>query len=186
MSKSIIERRLAKEIDFLEEKMPKYQLLILDGCEDKDCNCKDKCNYVHIEFVTPNGNCLTMTLLQDYPFKPPRFLKINGRDYRFILKKMPKRIYYLYNNPQDMYYEESVEMKKSVSCLNCNTTCLCCDSLLCGDNWSPAIMLFHILKEIEDHNLIKRKIMYKFALKNLFDKRNLPLELLRSVYKYLV
>ena len=96
---------------------------------------------------------------------------------------MPTRILYLYNHPDEMYYEESAKMKKTPICLNCG--CLCCQSLLCADNWSPAIMFHHILKEIEEHNLLKRNIMYKFALKNLFDKRNLPLELLRSVYKYL-
>ena len=184
MSKSIVERRLSKEIDFLEEKMPTYQLFILDGCEDNDCNCEEKDKNIHIQFVSPNGNCLTMTLLQDYPFKPPRYLKINGRDYMYNMKRMPPRINYLYNHPDDMYYNENAKMKNSAICLNC--TCLCCHSILCGDNWSPAVMLFHILKEIEGHNLIKRKIMYKFALKNLFDKRNLPLELLRSVYQYLV
>jgi len=183
-SKSIVERRLAREMDVLKEKMPTYELFILDDCEDKDCHCNEKDKNIHIQIVTPNCNCLKMTLSQDYPFKPPRFFKINGRDYRYDLKRMPTRVQYLYNRPDDMYYEESVKMKNMAICSNWH--CLCCQSLLCGDNWSPAIMLHNILKEIEDHNLLKRKIMYKFALKNLFDKRNLPLELLRSVHKYLV
>ena len=183
---TIVERRLVKEIDILYEKMPTYELYIFghnDPCEDDDCDCKPRDKNIHIQIVTPNLNRLTMTLSQDYPFKPPRFMKINGRDYRYNLKHMPKRVEYLYNHPDDMYYEEFAKSKRQPSCLCC--TCLCCKSLLCSDNWSPAIMLHNILKEVEEHNLLKRQIMYKFALKNLFDKRHLPLELLRSVYKYL-
>jgi hypothetical protein len=180
---TIVERRLIKEIDILSKQMPTYELYILDECEDNDCDCKPRYKNIHIEIVTPNLNRLTMTLSQDYPFKPPRFLKINGRDYRYNLKHMPKRVEYLYNHPDDMYYEEFAKSTRQPSCLCC--TCLCCKSILCSDNWSPAIMFHNILKEVEEHNLLKRQIMYKFALKNLFDKLHLPLELLRSVYKYL-
>ena len=183
MSKSIIERRLLREINVLSEKMPTYELYILDDCEDDDCNCKSRDKNIHIQILTPKLNCLTMTLSQDYPFKPPRFLKINGRDYRYMLKNMPKRVKYLYDFSNDMYYEELAKIRKNQ--YSPNKTCLCCKSILSSDNWSPAIMLHNILNEIEQHNLLKRKIMYKLALKNLFDKINIPLQLLRTVYKYL-
>ena len=39
--------------------------------------------------------------------------------------------------------------------------------------------------EIELHNDIKRNIMYKLKLKEIFDFRYLPLDLIRNVYVFL-
>ena len=184
MSKSITEKRLLLEIKYIEEKMPDYKLFRLDSCEDTNCNCKLTETNIHIKIITPNHNNLTMTLLQDYPFVSPQFLKINGYNYKYMLKNMPIRVKYLYDYPDDMYYQESVKNKNSAINLNC--TCLCCHSILCSENWSPTIMIYHILQEIKKHNVLKKQIMHKFTLKNLFDKKILPFELLRIIYRFLV
>ena len=97
-----------------------------------------------------------------------------------MLKNMPKKIEYLYYSSNDMYFEENMKyenLKKQ--------NCLCCSTLLCGDNWTPACKISNILNEINDHNSIKRQIMYRILLKNIFDYFNLPVDLIRNVYYYL-
>ena len=93
---------------------------------------------------------------------------------------MSFRIQYLYNNPKEMYYDEN---RKNTN-LN-NIPCLCCNSLLCPDNWSPVCTLYNILDEITKHNKLKNQIMNKLILKVIFDNFKLPLELIQIVYNFL-
>ena len=47
-------------------------------------------------------------------------------------------------------------------------------------------MIHHILKEIGDHNQLKQMIAYKLTLRDIFDNKQIPLELIRFVLAYLL
>ena len=42
--------------------------------------------------------------------------------------------------------------------------CLCCSSLTCKDNWSPAMKLTNIINEIKYYKQIKRDLVYKIII----------------------
>jgi len=166
-------KRIAKEIESIENNFTNYEINILDINEAK--------TEINIEIITPNYNKLVFTLPNDYPFKPPKELKLNGQNYRFLLKNMPKRVEYLYYHPNIMYVDERCTFKHYKI-----PECICCSSLLCPDNWSPVMRLERILIEINQHNELKRNIMYKLRLKEIFDKSEMPLELFRSIIVFLI
>ena len=169
-NKTILKKRIFNEIKYIEKNLPQYIITELNILN----------NITYIQIITPKHNKLIFELSCDYPFKPPSYVKCNNKDYHYSLKKMPKTIEYLYYNKDDMYYQEN----KKITLLN-KTHCICCDSLLCADNWSPSSTIYDILNEISTHNKLKNKIMNKLILKNIFDVFNLPLELIRNVYHFL-
>lgn len=93
-------------------------------------------------------------LRDGYPFKPPRiffngtpymdFLKMNG-DYE---KKMVKKV-----RGQD---------------------CLCCYSVNCAENWTPAIQLNIIINEIKRTLQFKRDVINSFLGQKIEQKYNIP------------
>ena len=164
-------KRIIREIDYIKNSLPQYRMY--EFTEDKD-------KIISISLYSEKNNFLEFKIPKDYPFKPPLSLTINGENYRYRLKEMPSKIYYLYYHPEKMYMDDSISINKQ-----CRPTCLCCNNLLCPANWTPVTRIPHILKEIELHNDIKRNIMYKLKLKEIFDFRSLPLDLIRNVYLFL-
>lgn len=82
-----------------------------------------------------------------YPFECPLKLEINDNNIFSLYKKI---------------------MSDNRTLLNNN--CLCCESLLCNNNWDTSKNIIHILKEIKkviDYNelYIKRKLLNKIAQK---------------------
>jgi hypothetical protein len=165
-------KRIFREIEYIKNSLPEYRMY--EFTEEKD-------KIISISLYTQKNNFLEFKLPKDYPFKPPLSFTINGENYRYRLKEMPSKIYHLYYHPEKMYMDDRSSMNK-----DCRPNCLCCNSLLCPANWSPITRIPHILKEIELHNDIKRNIMYKLKLKELFDFRSLPLDLIRNVYVFLL
>jgi len=165
-------RRINREILLIQETFPEYEISEFTVHKDKT---------ITLIIYTPNYNRLDFTIPHDYPFKPPLSLTINGTNYRYKLKNMPKRIDYLYYHPNKLYTDDT----RSISISNNRPNCLCCTSLLCSANWSPVICLTYILKEINIHNDLKRHIMYILRLKEIFDFTILPLELFQLIYEFL-
>ena len=164
-------KRMKREISMIEETFPEYR--ISDFIQNTD-------KTMTLILYTPKYNQLVFTIPTEYPFKPPLSLTINGENYRYRLKNIPKRLNYLYHHPHKLYIDDT-------STVNISTipTCLCCTSLLCAANWSPVICLTYILKEIDTHNDLKRHMIYKLRLKEIFNSKDLPLELFRNIYSYL-
>jgi hypothetical protein len=165
-------RRVRREVQNIMDNMSFYQANILPQINN-DKN-------VYIEVVTPKLNSIIFTIPPEYPFKPPTRVTMNGHDYRYLIKNMPIRVNYLYYNPNDIYYQEHSKTTHYK-----RPTCLCCSSLLCADNWSPCCTIGAILEQIGQHNILKRQILYRLLLKPIFDKYNLPVELIRNVFQYL-
>jgi hypothetical protein len=170
---TIYEKRLPREIQFIEQYMPSYSF------HESFLDENEKMN--KLEIVSPHGNILRFSIPNDYPFKAPVKLECNGYNYRFLLKNMPTRIHYLYTFPNEVYFREGVYIHAQRK----STKCICCSGLLCPENWSPVMMIHHILSEIDGHNRLKQCIMYKLVLKDIFEKKNIPFELIRNTFEYL-
>ena len=137
-------------------------------------------NNICVEIITPNSNVISVTIPPEYPFRPPLNVTINSKNYRKLLANMPTRINYLYYHPNDVYYNENCKLAHYSK-----PECLCCSTIMCHSNWSPACSIATILHQMNQHNLLKRQISYRLLLKPGFEKNNLPLELIRNVLQYL-
>ena len=163
-------KRLLNEIKYIKENMSEYHVEILNDTEKT----------IQVEVITPKLSYLLFVLGNDYPFKSPISLTCNGINYRYKLKNMPRKIEYLYYHPSNIYFQENFK-KIHFSKPNC----LCCSTLLCGENWSPIFTIPDILIEIQKHNQLKLHIGYKLTLKSIFDKNRLPIDLLHFLYEFL-
>ena len=171
MENNFYAKRLPRELEYIEKNMPMYSFYKSYFDPTQNAN--------RLELTTPNGNNLTFIIPSNYPFKPPTRVELNGQNYRQLISQMSRRIHYLYNYSTDAYFEEKVHGPSS-------STCICCTGLLCPTNWTPCIMIHHILKEIGDHNQLKQMIAYKLTLRDIFDNKQIPLELIRFVLAYLL
>lgn len=164
-------KRISRDILHIKTHMQEYDVYDIEEHKNKTLT---------ITIITPNCNRLEFIIPNDYPFKPPQSILINGQNYRYRLKNMPSRIYDLYYHPYKMYPEDTTisNMKPP--------ECLCCNTLLCPSNWSPVVSIHHILTEITKHNELKSSIKYKLLFKELFDNKKLPFDLIPVIYAFLV
>lgn len=93
-------------------------------------------------------------MYNDYPFKPPRIF-FNGRPYIDFLK---------------MNGDYEKKMVKKVR----GQDCLCCYSVNCAENWSPAINLNVIIDEIKRTLQFKRDVINSFLGQKIEQKYNIP------------
>lgn len=108
-------------------------------------------------------NIYTMCVA-DYPFKPPKNLKVNNQ---FINYTIPTRKYGIFLNN---FY---------------NIKCFCCESILCSNNWNLTFKFTQIIDEYNDINeLISfAKIYYKLNKSEFFIK--IPDEIKCYIFKFL-
>ena len=106
--------------------------------------------------ITPQFNTFAFVVPNDYPFRPPKVI-INGQKYTNLIKM---------NNHEKLHILKSLTDK----------SCLCCNTVTCNDNWSPALTFIDILSEIK-HNF---KLIGKILLQISFNKFKL---LLHNYYK---
>ena len=106
--------------------------------------------------ITPQFNTFSFVLPNEYPFRPPKVI-INGENYISLLKFTSC---------------EKLNVLRSLT----NKSCLCCNTITCNDNWSPAMTFIDILSEIK-YNL---KLIDKILLQISFNKFKL---LLHDDYK---
>ena len=109
--------------------------------------------------ITPQFNTFSFVLPNEYPFKSPKVI-INGKDYTSLLK---------FTSP------EKLNVLKSLT----NKSCLCCNTITCNDNWSPAMTFIDIISEIKNNF----KLIDKILLQISFNKFKL---LLNDDYKNMV
>jgi hypothetical protein len=103
---------------------------------------KDKSNYKY------NNYCFVIDI--HYPFKQPKLL-INDIPYKnFLINSCLK-----YRNLLKKMY---------------NINCLCCNTSLCSEKWSPAITIINIIEEIFNFRSYKQNIIYKIMIDKIKDK----------------
>ena len=90
--------------------------------------------------VIKKKNKYQMELPSDYPFKPPKNIKFNDDIYKKSLFNYSEKFRKILRNK---YHIE----------------CLCCNTILCGTNWTPACNTSHIINEIDKITKIQKEVM---------------------------
>ena len=101
---------------------------------------KKKDNNTSFCFIFPNT----------YPFTPPT-IKINNKSY------------YDFLNLKTVRFNMVVKYLKGYNCL-------CCQSLLCRDHWSPAFTIKKLLDEFDEYKLLKISIIKKLLTDKIKEK----------------
>jgi hypothetical protein len=107
---------------------------------------------IEIQKVIKDDSTDKFTFIVDrtYPFYSPKFY-YNNEPYSHY-QKMPSQRF-------------SQHLKSST-----NKSCLCCSSLACKYNWSPAVKLHMFIAELDKIRQYKRNIVYKLLADQVKDK----------------
>ena len=89
-----------------------------------------------------------------YPFRPPQVF-VGTEYYLSILKSNSEKFKYF--------------LKRFTTC-----KCLCCNSLLHGNNWVPIISMNEIMNEIKSVEIIKEKVLFLILLDDIKVKFRIP------------
>ena len=107
----------------------------------------------------------------EYPFSPPKaFFLPNHREWKKTVMKM---------------YRLSSYGRKELEEISEYAGCLCCHSLICRENWGPMKNIMDISNEIEKIILIRQRIVDRILFKIMFDKIDLPMDLMRNILTYI-
>jgi ubiquitin-protein ligase len=93
--------------------------------------------------ITPQFNTFAFVVPNDYPFRPPIVI-INGQNYTNLIK---------------MNNREKLNVLKSLT----NRSCLCCNTITCYDNWSPALTFIDIISEVNNNLRLIDKILLQIS-----------------------
>ena len=97
-----------------------------------------------------------------YPFYPPTIYLQGDKKLSYNPINFPKRLWYDYNN-------------------NLKKNCMCCNSLLCPDRWSPGMRIIHIIQEYEKFIDTLKTIQKK----RIFKKMILPDDMIGYILDFL-
>jgi hypothetical protein len=95
----------------------------------------------HIITLDCNGRSYHIELCPSFPFKRPEKIMVDQVDYSRILVTSDARM--------KPYFQKYT-----------GTNCLCCASIVCPDNWTPATRLANIINEAEFNIHLKYKILF--------------------------
>lgn len=148
-----IKSRIKNECNILYKD---YHNVLIDVVPD------DKITVTATEFMNTNNNNIITTkkrvykfiLTNHYPFRPPESY-LNNTIYSTILQ---------------MKGDYEKEMVKKIK----GQDCLCCHSVNCNANWSPAIKLFNIINEIKNTLQFKRDIINLMLAEKIKKQYNIP------------
>jgi ubiquitin-protein ligase len=93
--------------------------------------------------ITSQFNTFSFVVPNDYPFRPPNVI-INGQNYTNLIK---------------MNNHEKLHVLKSLT----NKSCLCCNTITCYDNWSPALTFIDIISEVNNNLRLIDKILLQIS-----------------------
>ena len=143
MKQGCVVRRLTKELNSFtfEDK------LYVDSVK---VNEKQDAIITIIDYDSENINIYEFQVTFNYPFSSPK-LKINNKPYNEFLRINTAKFRYL--------------LKKMK-----NFDCLCCNSYLCADRWTPAITLKKYLQEVREYRKCRRDIVNKYYADIIKDK----------------
>lgn len=96
-----------------------------------------------------------------YPFRPPQLLTCNNR----IVSYNPR------NYPPNLWNQYRIEYNR----------CMCCENIMCPDNWSPARVILHVVNEYLDFINALKTILEK----NICKKIKLPDDIIYVITSYL-
>jgi len=145
-----VKKRITRELQNLDETCSLMSIELDKNDKEKSGHVKPVINI----YDNSNGLIYSLTLDCNYPFRPPN-VKINCIPYYEFL-----RIKFL------PFTENLTKIYK--------INCLCCSTITCGDNWTPAYTTNHLIKEIRTYknykrNLLNKLIADKIKVKYLID-----------------
>ena len=89
-----------------------------------------------------NNNIYNFTIDLHYPFRPPK-VKINYQSYFNFLKINTTKFNHILKN-------------------TFHKGCFCCESIICGQNWTPSYRIETIIEEIKNIIKIRKNIIKKY------------------------
>ena len=109
---------------------------------------KEKIIYIPVNNMwTEEENLLTVVIKPIYPFRSPS-VTYNG-----------KNMFIFYRELSDC---TNKKIRDDISKLIGDSVCMCCSSLLCGNNWSVHNTIKNILDEFEKFCQIKKRSVERF------------------------
>ena len=142
----------------------------------EDINITRKQGEPLIITVMINNRKVRMYIPESFPFKPPRavigltaYQTMLSTHYKNILKQIIRESYKIFPAAKE---------------------CMCCNTVLCSDIWSPAIRISHILKEIHDNIAIKKRITDRYIATTVLTRNRstfnyIPDVVIEQIEKYL-
>lgn len=140
-----IRRRLTRELTDLQ-KMTSNNFLYVQSVEMNKTGIPV---VTIVDYSTENLNIYEFTT-DSYPFRVPK-IKVNSFEYIEFLKIRTPTFQHLL---------------KKIKGLNC----LCCNSYLCSDRWTPALKFINIIEEIQTFRKYKRDIINKLYANKIKEK----------------
>jgi len=109
-----------------------------------------------INIILDNGgNLFTFVVPTDYPFKPPKTIYLNHKDYKQkLLIESTKTLREL-----EKYY---------------GLKCLCCNTISCSANWTPCARLIHFIDEYKKIKQYRIEIIYRLLVPRIIKQYLFP------------
>jgi ubiquitin-protein ligase len=136
-----IKKRIIREIKMLDTNFSSITIFVQGESGLPVLQVKDN------TYKTNNIYCVSFT--KDYPFRPPNVI-INGKSYNNLLVTKPIFI---------------GQLKKLW-----DLQCLCCNTIICYSNWSPAHTSNHIFLEIHKYRKYKKILINKLFCDKIKEK----------------
>jgi ubiquitin-protein ligase len=113
---------------------------------------------IHVVLAGEN-DLITFEICRDYPFKPPKNIKINYKQYSSFLK---------INSSNTM--KQVKELYAKFYKTRMPDCCLSCSSISCYANWSPPVKLINIVQEVQTFKKIRRSVIDKLLATKIINK----------------
>jgi ubiquitin-protein ligase len=154
-----IKKRLAKELfDLQNDKAYIHIEYNSDNIISSNVHNNLHIFTVHIVLAGEN-DLITFEICRDYPFKPPKNIKINYKSYHSFLQ---------INSSNTM--KQVKELYAKVYKTRLPECCLCCSSISCPANWSPPVKLINVVQEVQTLKKIRRSVIDKLLATKIINK----------------
>ena len=186
-----MQKRILRELTkTFPENVKDYKL---DYCVSINQTIGNKSNHINnITIESKKYKCLLNIHLNDqYPFKPPNLsLNSTNASYSYWCSRIlqSQDNYKIFMS----YVLSIISMKVTIGInkiIPNNKICLCCESLTCGNTWSPKINIFMIFNEFVYNCNLKKylKPIYTKYFNMIFrnDNWNIPDDIILHIISYL-
>jgi ubiquitin-protein ligase len=154
-----IKKRLARELFDLQNKGA-YVHIDYNYDHDISANRNNNIHVFAVHIILKDENDLvTFEICRDYPFKPPKNIRINYKSYQSFLQIMSSNTI---KQVKELY--SKVYKTKLLEC------CLSCSSISCPANWSPSVTLLNVVREIQTFKKIRRSVIDKLLANKIINK----------------
>jgi ubiquitin-protein ligase len=134
-----LRRRIKRELELLQQ--DGYFTNILYVIQDENNSLYNITSYIITIYNNIDNKTYEFIVPTDYPFRAPK-LSINYRSYSD------------YQKIESPFFTDALMKYKGIKCL-------CCESILCSNNWSPNLGFQNIFAEVSKFKGYCREIAYR-------------------------